>query len=325
MQNKFTLTRKRDVVNLYLEVKRLDIVRSEFKTSIYIIKNILKEAGVEIARRKQPLNIKYFKNIDTPEKAYWLGFIAADGCLHKTKYKLSLCVKDADILFKFQKAIGAGSPVRHRIILDKRTGKTNQQYNLQINSKEFCQYICSHGVDENKSKQFSFPKIEEKYYSHFIRGLYDGDGSIHVNKSKIKKKINYRINMISSIECITFIKMYFEDKLKFKVPKIYSKYDQGIHYLNMEQDALKFLEWIYKDSREEIRLDRKYEKYISNLQAFEDQKRLIVNEKTGESFSIRNVRQFCSEKGLNENVIHRTLKTGKSSKNGKHAGWKLVY
>jgi len=29
--------------------------------------------------KKYQFNTRYFNKIDTPEKAYWLGFIAADG------------------------------------------------------------------------------------------------------------------------------------------------------------------------------------------------------------------------------------------------------
>ena len=49
---------------------------------------------------KLSLNIDYFKEINSFEKAYWLGFICADGCIHKNGGKLTITVKDKEICEK---------------------------------------------------------------------------------------------------------------------------------------------------------------------------------------------------------------------------------
>lgn len=315
---------KMSIVKMYIECGNRAKVASFFKRSIKIVTIILHENNIFPSLRKQPLNIDYFKQINSPEKAYWLGFIVADGCLNKTKHKLSFCVKDPDILFKFQKAIGAGSPVRHRFVLDKRTNKMHEQYSLQINSKQFCQHVKNLGINENKSFNFTFPTIDEEYYSHFIRGLYDGDGSICIKTSVKKKQISYKINMISTLEGVLFIKNYFEKHFNWKVQQIFSKTNQGIHYLSMQKNAEKFLQWIYKDSTEETRLNRKYSKYAESVLQFESQYKILINDLTGEVHKVKNIRLFCAERGLNENLIYRTIHTGKSSSKGKHAGWRII-
>lgn len=54
---------------------------------------------------KLSLDVDYFKIIDSPKKAYWLGFICADGCIYKNGGKLTLMVKDKEICDKFKSDI----------------------------------------------------------------------------------------------------------------------------------------------------------------------------------------------------------------------------
>jgi hypothetical protein len=314
-----------EIVKAYIELKSLESVRKKFKMATKTIKEILLFNGIEITLRKQPLNIEYFKEIDTLEKAYWLGFIAADGHISKTKYKLAFCVKDSDILYKLRTAIGAGSPVRNRKVLDKRKNKENEQYNIQITSKEFCQYIKNHGVDEFKSKTFQFPNLNERFYSHFIRGLYDGDGSIHLKKSKVQNKPTCRINLISTFECISYIKYYLENFMKFNVQSIFSKPDQNIHYMSMQKDAIKFLEWIYKDSTPDCRLDRKYEKYEEYKKILDEKNPSVIkNHISGIIYETFNMTQFCRDFNLNDSLLRAYFKKRKVPKKGRHAGWELI-
>jgi hypothetical protein len=73
-----------------------------FNISQSQVGNILKKAGIKLPKSrlnmsKLALDIDYFKTIDTPEKAYWLGFICADGCIYKDGGKLTIMVKDREI------------------------------------------------------------------------------------------------------------------------------------------------------------------------------------------------------------------------------------
>lgn len=260
-QRIFTLEEEDSIVKTYLSRRHLGEVRTKFKTSVKLVKQVLQKNNILVSLRKQSLNIEYFKEINSPEKAYWLGFIAADGCLHKTKYKLSFCVKDPDILYKFKEAIGAGSPVGNVFVFDKRTKKEYEQYNLQINSKEFCQHIRNHGVDENKSATFYFPNINKEFYSHFMRGLLDGDGYIMIKYSTKRKNKTIRAGMLSTPECIKFIWDYLVEELKFPFQKIVNTKWGYIDAISIQKDALKFLDWLYQDSTEATRLNRKYKLY----------------------------------------------------------------
>lgn len=320
----FTQEEEDYIVELYLSTGKLSVPREKLKADVKAIKSVLVSRGIKVSLRKQPLNIEYFKEIDSPEKAYWLGFIAADGCIQKCGYKLTFGVKDADILFKFQKSIGAGSPVRYREVFDKRTGKTNQQHNIQICSKEFCQYIKNHGVDENKSKNFVFPKINPKLLSHFIRGIYDGDGSIHIKESPKNNKCHFRVNIISTLAGVESINEIILKELNIEGNKILASAYENVFYFNLSKDSEVFLDWLYKDSTSETRLDRKYKKYIENRHRVFKWDRIVKNIKTGKEFRGDSLLGICKRLGLNNVLLAKNFKENREPKSGKHADWRLM-
>ena len=99
-----------------------------FNISQSQVGNILKKYGIKLPKSrlnmsKLALDIDYFKTVDSPEKAYWLGFICADGCIKKDGGKLTILVKDREICEKFKKAIKADHKISDREVYDKRTDK----------------------------------------------------------------------------------------------------------------------------------------------------------------------------------------------------------
>ena len=77
------------------------------------------------------LNIDYFKEINSPDKAYWLGYICADGCIKKSNNKVSLVSKDLEVIEGFKEAIGAEHAITKSENFDKRTNKTYRRYSIQ--------------------------------------------------------------------------------------------------------------------------------------------------------------------------------------------------
>ena len=94
------------VIEKYNELKNLKKVAESFGVSLRPIKRILKKNNLELTNRRYNVNHKYFEVIDTEEKAYWLGFLYADGCVIKTKtgssLLLKLSVKDEEHLNLFK-------------------------------------------------------------------------------------------------------------------------------------------------------------------------------------------------------------------------------
>ena len=127
-----------------------------------------------------PLDDGYFERIDTTEKAYWLGFIAADGCVQDKpgKRMLSICLstKDEKHLMKFQNAIGS----RHSIYRTHRQTPFGEcrSSQLDLSSKKLATDLQRWGIVPRKSKILRAPIIPSALNSHWVRGYFDGDGSV---------------------------------------------------------------------------------------------------------------------------------------------------
>ena len=200
------------------------------------------------------LNVDYFKEIDSSDKAYWLGFICADGDIKKSNNKVSLISKDLIVIENFKKTIGAEHAISTRTNFDKRTNKTYTGYSIQIGNELFVAHLINLGITSNKTNILKFPKIDEEYYPYFIAGLFDGDGSVGVrNHGKL------RISLISTNEVLDFIcnlltNMGINELSRTKV----SKNKPNVWKMYLYKDANKFLKYIYNDNNFKYYLMRKY-------------------------------------------------------------------
>jgi hypothetical protein len=126
-------------------------------------------------RRQYPFNEDYFSSIDTPAKAYWLGFIVADGNLRKIPSQvLAINLKGSDWqhLKLFQKCLGRKAPLCTAI-----SNFNTEVTRFQVSSKKIVNDLLSQGVRYKKSK-IQKPIVVE-HQTDFWRGVFDGDGSIH--------------------------------------------------------------------------------------------------------------------------------------------------
>lgn len=95
-------------------------------------------------KRKFYLDEEYFKEIDSNEKAYWLGFIAADGYINKNELVIELQESDKEHLEKFNKAISNGLTIRK--ILHKKENKTFTHYRISFRSGKTIENLKEKGV-----------------------------------------------------------------------------------------------------------------------------------------------------------------------------------
>lgn len=212
-----------------------------------------------------PRNSDYFETINSPDKAYWLGFLYADGCLDKkNSVRLGLASVDEEHVIKFQKAIGA---INNKIIHSekKMNGKTYYQSIFTIRDEKMHSDLTNLGCVNNKSLTLKFPyeKIPEDLYSHFIRGYFDGDGSINYTKKIYQgRQHHWRIEFAGTKDFLTALKKILgKENLSLEKRKNFYCLTIG-GAKQLEQ----ILAYIYKDATDDICLRRKKEKYSQFIQ-----------------------------------------------------------
>lgn len=145
--------------------------------------------------KKYSYNENYFKNIDTEEKAYWLGFIAADGSIGKTcGLEISLSYKDIDHLYKFANNIGAEIDM-----VSTRMVKQYKVCRIFINNKKIINDLSKYGIIQNKGYNLDFPDfLNDDMLKYYLRGYFDGDGSISTNGKNRNGSPKYALNLIAT-------------------------------------------------------------------------------------------------------------------------------
>lgn len=157
--------------------KRKDII-VEYGISDRHYKNVLNKHGIQLKDKvqKYSFNENYFEKIDTEDKAYFLGFIVADGCIHGSSNNLKIIQKETEILYEFKKYIKFEGPIF--------TSKTKNISNIGVSSEKIINDLNNLGIYSNKTMSVKFPNIPQKLLHHFMRGVFDGDGCVSIHKEK---------------------------------------------------------------------------------------------------------------------------------------------
>lgn len=137
----------------------------------------------KVNSRKYQVDHSYFNRIDSEDKAYWLGFLYADGYVSRSKHGqkcvgCSLGIKDKAHLGKLKDTLQATYPIKEYIT--ESYGVPVTYCRLLITSEEMFDTLTKQGVLEKKSLILTFPtnsQVPEHLTNHFIRGYFDGDGS----------------------------------------------------------------------------------------------------------------------------------------------------
>jgi Mor family transcriptional regulator len=157
----------------YLAGESCNVIAKDIGVQHHMVESWLKKEGVELRGMTGIGNCNdiFFSKIDSEEKAYWLGFFAADGNVSKIGYRvqISLSKKDRAHVELFKKHIGAVSEVRD----DARGFST-----LSFKNKVFWNNVCNAGIGPNKTLDLKKPKVIQELDKHFWRGMIDGDGCI---------------------------------------------------------------------------------------------------------------------------------------------------
>jgi intein/homing endonuclease len=262
----FTQEFKNRVLNEYSEGVSQQKLSSRYNISRASIRLWLKKSKTYIRpNRTYELDEALFDTIDSEEKAYILGLLYADGCLQGTDVEIALQEKDRELLEK------VSIFVYNKIVLGFRSGKefvsTNgklylgqSQVRFRICSRKVTNCLRKHGLCENKSFKIRMPSLHKDLVRHFIRGYFDGDGCLHINKSGLKSK--HSIELLSNEDFCEDMKLIL-NTLGIE-SNIENNKNTGIKGLRICKSISrkKFLDWIYKDAT--MFLERKHKLYVDN-------------------------------------------------------------
>lgn len=172
---------------------------------------------------KYYLNQNYFSVIDNEWKAYWLGFLYADGCncLSKNMLRFALQRQDEYHIQRFIDSLQG----THKIYqyMNKKNGKLFPQSEVSINNERICKDLDKLGCVENKSLVIKFPNdnlVPKEFKRHFIRGYFDGNGWISISS---KNKIVYFGFCTGSYDMTCSLRDYLVQELNITKVAIKSK------------------------------------------------------------------------------------------------------
>lgn len=255
---RYNIPLQNEVLSFYENEKDLNILSNKFNIPKKNIAEFLKIKNVFIkgqygGARKHIVNKYYFDDINTEEKAYFLGLLYADGSNRLNRGEVNLTLKNEDIylLKKLNDIINPTRPI------SKVSDNISRMY---INSKYISNKLNQLGVFENKTFKIKFPYfLNENLYSHFIRGYFDGDGSISLRKDN--KGIFYLIGTEDIIKSILEILMKFANINQVKINLNHNNIENNIRCISIGGNLkiLKIYHYLYDNAT--IFMERKKNKF----------------------------------------------------------------
>jgi hypothetical protein len=308
-KGEITISLTKETLNkLYFKQnKSLEDIAKEYGTSRQNVMKIMKRYGLVRRPRSRArylamdagkfpklmqyeINEKVF-SIWSPQMAWALGLLLTDGHIHGNNVKLASV--DIDLLEKVKNILNLSKP----IITSKQSyDKSKLIYYLAFSSKRMREDLNKLGLIEKKSLILVFPDVPEKYIRHFIRGCWDGDGSVYISKGKINANFysGSKAFIIRLVEEL-YKNGIFKKGLSYRTEKsgkrvflpvtlpvtdeTITNYSDGrfplrIHMKNVnayyikldsKENLKKLFHYFYDGVDESIYLSRKYEVFIKGL------------------------------------------------------------
>ena len=215
-----------------------------------------------VKRTKKYYNENYFEIIDTEDKAYFLGFIFADGCvtndISKSIYSvvLKLHTKDKHILEDLIKCVDGDVSIW--------THGQREMVQVKLSGKKIVNDLEEKGALPNKTFSVKYPNIDEDLERHFLRGYFDGDGCIRINKDRRDGSKRGDLRIVSgSMDMLNKINERMNILFGCNINKLYGPKDKNFKYIG----------WAGMTDIEKI-----YEGFYMNSNLFLTRKKIIFDE-----------------------------------------------
>lgn len=230
-----------------------------------------------VPKHKEPMKkqhitpVTFFDNINTEYKAYMLGLTYADGTiddkvkgLREWRFRISLQLEDIEVLKPLAKIINKKVNIYHPPAVKSKGWKPRAT--ITINNTFLCKSLIDLGCYPRKSQEgMKFPDLKSEFIPHFIRGFFDGDGSVVIKNRKYKGKKTTSVYQSLRI-AFSSTDSAFLDVLISHLPitKIYkSKRKRTLttytYWVERKQDVENVYNYMYKNST--VYMKRKINKF----------------------------------------------------------------
>lgn len=225
--------------------------------------------------KRHSCNDSFFDKIDSEKKAYWLGYLFADGYNNEKENFVSFSQSEPqeEMVYRFKEDLEATQPIS---IISSRTntirGKeitSKPAHRIKIISKQLSDDLAKHGCIQAKTFTITFPNIDDQFKSHFVRGYFDGDGSVTNVKDTTGTKAQF--NIIGTLDLLLGIQKELVEKAGLNEIKISpARKDSHVYQLVYGgiENVKKFYSYLYSNS--EIYLPKKKNIFESVLKLYKD-------------------------------------------------------
>lgn len=255
----WTRTDIEDLKPLYWNAPKAELLSRFYPRSLGAIKTKAKNLGYRRFKRINRLLFD-FEKIDTEIKAYFLGYICADGCVTKRErqsvIQFSCSIKDCDYLRLLRDSISPDSKLS--VLTHNSTFGIQQLCRFDVCNSKAANQLIDLGVVPNKSLILKMPEIPKIMHRHFWRGYFDGDGSVSISKTRkppVYCQLVGTYEMMSSLQAI--FKNIHSNNCSVKKHSQTKNNTYTLRYSGYV--AMSFLDWIYADAT--IYLPRKFQLY----------------------------------------------------------------
>lgn len=273
--------------DLYInQGKSLQDIADEFRCTRTMIQLLMKKYGVERRNRSRArllaikerkfkafyhddINEDFFSNW-SPEMAWVLGLIFTDGCL--SGGRVQICSIDLDLLDKVKSLLNSNKPIQKAI---QSQDKTKFIYRFEFYREKMRKDLDKLGLIQRKSLILKFPDVPKEHIRHFVRGCWDGDGSVFISAGKLRasyvsgskdfiysliEKL-YRMGIgrksdLNNKHLLSPLKIHIDKRTKSTIYSI---------KVDSEESLIKLFSYFYYDVDEAVYLKRKYDVFAGAL------------------------------------------------------------
>lgn len=228
-----------EIISLFQNGIPATKIANKYNCSNVTIRNRLLKYNIDtnIHPLRNNINIHFFDELNE-YSAYWLGFFIADGNIYRNQISIALANKDLEHLKILNSLIGSTHKVQFR--------KDKPNCRFHITNKYLRKMLNNFGITENKTYTVKFPSIDSKLYPHLIRGIFDGDGSAHIDKRWNSLIIDFNGNKYI-LEKINSI-IHNEVGISLKRIHLTNSNHKTLRIRYCGKEAKRVCAWMYKDA-----------------------------------------------------------------------------